>query len=43
MLLALWLGIRLRRRIQPEHYRRLLRLGLWALAAGLVWDVLRPG
>lgn len=43
VLLALWLGIRLRRRIQPEHYRRLLRLGLWALAAALVWDVLSAG
>ncbi|WP_295882801.1 sulfite exporter TauE/SafE family protein [uncultured Thiohalocapsa sp.] len=42
VLLALWLGIRLRRRIRPEHYRRLLRLGLWGLAAALVLDVLLP-
>jgi uncharacterized membrane protein YfcA len=41
VLLALWLGISLRRRIQPAHYRRLLRAGLWLLAAALVWDVLR--
>jgi uncharacterized membrane protein YfcA len=41
--LALWIGIRLRRRIQPEHYRRLLRLGLWALAAALVWNALLAG
>jgi uncharacterized membrane protein YfcA len=40
VLLALWLGIRLRRRIRPAHYRRLLRAGLWLLAAALVWDVL---
>jgi hypothetical protein len=43
VLLALWIGIRLRRRIQPEHYRRLLRLGLWALAAALVWNALLAG
>jgi len=36
VLLALWLGIRVRRRIRPEHYRHLLRLGLWALAAALM-------
>lgn len=41
VLAALWLGIRLRRRIRPAHYQRLLRLGLWALVAALVWDVMR--
>ena len=40
VLAALWLGIQLRRRIRPADYRRLLRLGLWALVAALVWDVL---
>jgi len=39
---VLWAGILLRRRIHPEHYRRLLRLGLWVMALALLWDTLRP-
>jgi len=37
---VLWAGIRLRRRIHPENYRRLLRLGLWLMAGALLWDTL---
>jgi uncharacterized membrane protein YfcA len=40
VLVALWLGIRLRRRIRPAQYRRVLRGALWVLAVALVWDVL---
>jgi uncharacterized membrane protein YfcA len=40
VLVALWLGILVRRRIRPETYRRLLRAGLWVISATLVWDVL---
>jgi hypothetical protein len=36
-------GIRLRRRLQPGHYRRLLRLALWIMALALLWDTLGPG
>ena len=39
---VLWAGILLRRRIHPEHYRRLLRLALWVMAIALIWDTL-PG
>lgn len=35
---ALWLGIRLRRRIHVDTYRRLLRYALWAMAALLIAD-----
>lgn len=35
---ALWGGIVFRRHIQPEHYRKLLRFGLWVMAAALTWD-----
>jgi uncharacterized membrane protein YfcA len=35
LLLVLWTGIRVRRRIQPRQYRRLLRLALWVLAIAL--------
>ncbi|MGB5833832.1 MAG: sulfite exporter TauE/SafE family protein [Thiohalocapsa sp.] len=38
---VLWGGIVLRRRIHPEHYRKLLRFGLWVMAAALIWDTLR--
>ncbi len=38
---ALWGGIVPRRRIQREHYRKLLRFGLWMMAAALSWDALR--
>jgi uncharacterized membrane protein YfcA len=41
ILAVLWAGIRLRRRIHPEHYRRLLRLGLWAMAVALIWNSVR--
>jgi hypothetical protein len=40
VLAALWLGIRLRRRIRPAQYRRVLRGALWVLVVALVWDVL---
>jgi uncharacterized membrane protein YfcA len=38
---ALWIGIALRRRIHPEQYRKLLRFGLWVMAAALIGDTLR--
>lgn len=38
VLLCLWLGIRLRRRIDLETYRRLLRYALWAIALALIVD-----
>lgn len=38
ILLALWLGIWVRRRIAVESYRRLLRVGLWAMAVLLIVD-----
>ena len=41
VLLSLWLGIRLRRRIDQDNYRRLLRYGLWVIAALLILDWLR--
>ena len=41
VLASLWLGIRLRRRIDHESYRRLLRYGLWLMAGILILDWLR--
>ncbi|ESQ17266.1 MAG TPA: sulfite exporter TauE/SafE family protein [Chromatiaceae bacterium] len=38
---ALLVGIAVRRRIQPESYRKLLRFGLWFMAVALIWDSLR--
>lgn len=38
LLAVLWLGIRLRRRIRPEGYRRVLRVGLWVMALALIWS-----
>ncbi len=38
---AVWGGIVLRRRIQPAQYRKVLRVGLWVMAAALIWDTLR--
>ncbi len=38
---ALWIGMRVRRRIQPEHYRRILRLSLWVLAVALGVEAVR--
>jgi len=40
VLLSLWLGIRLRRRIHLETYRRLLRYALWLIAFLLIGDSL---
>ncbi len=38
---VLWLGIRLRRRIKPDGYRRVLRGGLWLMALALLWSSAR--
>ncbi len=38
VLLSLWLGIRLRRRIEQETYKRLLRYALWLIAFVLILD-----
>ncbi|NEX21371.1 sulfite exporter TauE/SafE family protein [Thiorhodococcus mannitoliphagus] len=38
VLTALWLGIRVRRRLHLDTYRRLLRYSLWAMAGLLVAD-----
>lgn len=46
VLAVLWAGMRLRRRLQPQQDRRLLRLALWILATVLILDTLlgwRPG
>lgn len=44
VLLSLWLGIRWRKRINVETYRRLLRYALWVVALFLVVDsVIRLG
>ncbi len=36
VLLSLWLGIRIRRRINQEAYKRLLRYALWVIALALI-------
>jgi uncharacterized membrane protein YfcA len=41
VLASLWLGIRLRRRIHFDTYRRLLRYSLWVIALVLIGDWLR--
>jgi hypothetical protein len=41
VLAVLWLGIRVRRRIRPDGYRRLLRAGLWVMALALIWSTAR--
>ena len=38
ILLALWLGIKVRHRIKVETYRNLLRFALWVITVGLVFD-----
>ena len=38
VLLSLWIGIRLRRRVDVAAYRRLLRYALWVIAAALIAD-----
>jgi len=41
VLASLWLGIRLRRRIHVDTYRRLLRYSLWLIALVLIGDWVR--
>ena len=41
VLVSLWAGIRVRRRIELETYQRVLRYSLWVIAAVLVADWLR--
>ena len=41
VLLSLWAGIHVRRRIAHESYRRVLRAALWAIAVVLIGDWLR--
>jgi uncharacterized protein len=41
VLAVLWLGIRLRRRIRPDGYRKVLRGGLWVMALALIWSSVR--
>jgi uncharacterized membrane protein YfcA len=38
---ALWLGIRLRRRIDMETYKGMLRAALWVISIGILVDALR--
>ena len=40
VLLALWLGIRLRRRLPVTLFRQLLRAALWVMSVALILDVL---
>jgi len=41
VLLSLWLGIRLRRRIDLETYRKVLKVALWVIAVLLIGDWFR--
>ena len=41
VLLGLWVGIRLRKRIDQETYRKVLKVALWVIAVLLVGDWLR--
>ena len=41
VMLSLWLGIRLRRRIDHETYRKVLKAALWVIAVVLVGDWIR--
>ena len=41
VLLSLWLGSRLRRRIHLDTYKRLLRYSLWVMAFALIGDSIR--
>jgi len=41
ILAALWLGIRLRRRVDMETYRGMLRGSLWVISLGILLDALR--
>jgi len=38
---ALWIGMGVRRRIQPAHYGRILRLALWVLAFALAIEAVQ--
>jgi len=38
VILTLWLGIRLRKRFNPEGYQGLLRVALWVIAGLLILD-----
>lgn len=41
VLLSLWLGIRVRRRIDHDTYRKVLKAALWVIAAVLIGDWMR--
>jgi uncharacterized membrane protein YfcA len=45
ILASLWLGIRVRRRVEPERYRGMLRGALWLISIAILLDALRrlPG
>jgi len=38
VILSLWIGIRLRKRIDPDAYKGLLRIALWVIACLLILD-----
>jgi uncharacterized membrane protein YfcA len=38
VILSLWIGIKLRKRIDPDAYKGLLRYALWAIALLLIFD-----
>jgi uncharacterized membrane protein YfcA len=41
ILAALWLGIRVRKRVDMETYRGLLKAALWVISVGIVLDAMR--
>ena len=41
ILLALWVGIRVRKRVDPERYRGMLRGSLWVISIAIAIDALR--
>ena len=41
ILAALWLGIRLRKRVDMETYRGMLRTALWVISIGILLDAMR--
>ena len=41
ILLALWLGIRVRKRVEIETYRGMLRGSLWVISIAILADAVR--
>ncbi|MBT8429117.1 MAG: hypothetical protein KJN79_04320 [Gammaproteobacteria bacterium] len=41
ILAALWVGMRVRKRIDVENYRGMLRAALWVISIAILLDALR--